>query len=233
MPTRQYGFYVVLGLCVAAGLAILAYELSANHKIAPQDASAAMPHGPGDFASIFMFNPLKGLEKGGSDIHAKIPPISEGYWPCSECHNPKKDNFNRRVLVKDHQKIELHHGADRWCFDCHDRKNRDRLHLASGELIEFEESSRLCGQCHGQVYQDWQAGAHGQRIGYWDGPKRYLLCINCHWPHSPRFKELEPLPPPMRPEFVGLGLLRSSAAEPEHAAGPGPADEGAKKGAKE
>lgn len=228
MSTRRYRLYVVLGLSVAVSLAVLAYAISGVCAAAPQDSSAAMPHGPGDFRSVFLFNPLKGLEKGDGDVHAKLPPISEGYWPCSECHKPKKDNFNRRVLIKDHEKIELHHGEERWCFDCHDRNNRDRLHLASGELIEFEESSRLCGQCHGSVYQDWQAGGHGQRTGYWNGRKRYLLCVNCHWPHSPSFQPLEPLPPPVRPEFVGLGLLRGSIPEAERPAGPGSAGEGAK-----
>jgi hypothetical protein len=29
---------------------------------------------------------------------------------------------------------------------------------------------------------------HGKRVGRWDGDKTYFLCVNCHNPHSPRFK---------------------------------------------
>ena len=34
----------------------------------------------------------------------------------------------------------------------------------------------------------------------WNGKKEYRLCVHCHNPHQPRFKPLEPLPPPIRPE---------------------------------
>jgi hypothetical protein len=224
----RLGLHLVLGFCASVSLGIFAYAGSSGPEGAAQDVTGAKPHGPADFRSLFMFNPLKGLKKGGGDVYAQQPSISGGYWPCSECHNPKKENLTRRVLVKDHDRIELHHGEDLWCLDCHSGNNMDRLHLASGELIEFEDASRLCGQCHGAPYKDWQAGAHGQRTGYWDGPKRTLVCLNCHWPHSPRFKQLEPLPPPVRPEFLGLGLLREAAAERERLAGEGSAEEGAK-----
>jgi hypothetical protein len=73
------------------------------------------------------------------------------------------------------------------------------LRRASGEPIPFSESYKLCGQCHGPQYRDWQSGVHGKRTGEWDGQKEYLLCVNCHDPHSPKFKPLVPLPPPVRP----------------------------------
>ncbi len=102
-----------------------------------------------------------------------------------------------------HVEIRLRHDEEhRWCLDCHDAQNRDFLRLASGALVPFTESYRLCGQCHGTQYRDWKSGIHGKRTGYWDGAKRYLLCVHCHNPHSPRFAPLQPLPPPVRPQFL-------------------------------
>jgi hypothetical protein len=54
--------------------------------------------------------------------------------------------------------------------------------------VPFTESYRLCGQCHGDKFRDWRGGIHGKRVGMWDGAKTYFLCVNCHNPHSPRFK---------------------------------------------
>ncbi len=65
--------------------------------------------------------------------------------------------------------------------------------------MPFTESYRLCGQCHGTQYRDWRSGIHGKRTGYWDGPKRYLLCGLWQWTH---FADLQPLPPPVRPQFL-------------------------------
>jgi hypothetical protein len=113
-------------------------------------------------------------------------------------------NRQRRKLVEMHDDIVLHHDEEhRWCLDCHDADNRDRLRLAGGQLIEFSQSYLLCGQCHGDKLRDWKVGVHGKRTGSWNGKKQYLLCIHCHNPHSPRFKPLKPMPPPDRPMASG------------------------------
>lgn len=132
------------------------------------------------------------------------PPFTEGIFPCSDCHGAKEPvNRTRRPLTKEHAEIALQHDAEnRWCLDCHSAENRDMLHLASGELIDFKESYRLCGQCHGPTLRDWKKGIHGKRTGMWNGKKEYLLCIHCHNPHSPRFKPLKPEAPPPHPEDV-------------------------------
>jgi hypothetical protein len=129
------------------------------------------------------------------------PPFSEGIFPCSDCHDPELPvNLRRRELKMAHQEVVLHHDEQhRWCFDCHDAADRDQLHLAGGEKIPFEESYRLCGQCHGDKYRDWRAGVHGRRTGRWDGEKQYLLCVHCHNSHAPQFQPLEPMAPPPRP----------------------------------
>jgi Cytochrome c7 and related cytochrome c len=137
-------------------------------------------------------------------VEVPPPPFSEGVFPCSDCHNQKDlpPNRTRRKLEDAHDDIVLKHDEEhRWCLDCHDADNRDRLHLASGEAVPFEESYQVCGQCHGEKYRDWRAGVHGRRIGDWNGAKQYLLCVHCHSPHQPRFKPLAPQPaphPPMR-----------------------------------
>ncbi len=129
------------------------------------------------------------------------PPFSKGIFPCSSCHAGLEANPTRRVLKEEHTNITLHHAESmRWCLDCHDAANRDKLRLVNGELVDFTESYLLCGQCHGNIYRDWKAGIHGKRTGYFDGGKRmYLLCVHCHDPHQPRFKPIKPEPPPYRP----------------------------------
>jgi len=128
------------------------------------------------------------------------PPFSEGLFPCSACHAGMPVDRTRRVLSAMHTDIVLKHDeAHRWCLDCHDAENRDRLHLASGEPVAFEESYLLCGQCHGEKLRDWRAGVHGRRTGNWDGAKKYLLCAHCHNPHQPRFRALAPKPAPLGP----------------------------------
>ena len=131
------------------------------------------------------------------------PPFTPGIFPCSECHKEMKPNPTRREMKDEHTNIVLNHAqGQRWCLDCHDIVNRDKLRLASGERVGFDESYRLCGQCHGDKYRDWKAGVHGKRTGMWNGEKQYLLCVHCHNPHDPRYKPIAPMPPPVRPENI-------------------------------
>jgi hypothetical protein len=131
------------------------------------------------------------------------PPFTPGIFPCSDCHKDMKPNPARRELKDEHTNIVLNHAqGQRWCLDCHDTYDRDRLHLVNGQKIRFEESYLLCGQCHGDKYRDWKVGVHGKRTGMWNGEKQYLLCVHCHNPHDPAFKPLQPMPPPVRPENI-------------------------------
>lgn len=222
---RRIGsFYVILAAFVAVFVAVLTYTVSRGRIGTAVDPAVAIPHGPAEFPKIFDVDPLEGLDEAVADeIHVPRPPLDPEYWPCSECHAPEDANPERRELVDDHENIELHHDEEnRWCLDCHDFENRDRLRLASGKLVKFEESYRLCGQCHGTIYRDWRAGIHGRRTGYWNGPKRYLLCVHCHWPHAPKFAPLQPLPAPVRPEYLGLKLTQRAAVSAVTIAAPEP-----------
>lgn len=141
-----------------------------------------------------------------NEVHKKFlvppPPFSPGIFPCSQCHQVIPVNKIPRKLEAMHDNIVLKHMPGGWCFDCHNPDNRDKLRLANGKLIGFDESYYLCAQCHGVVFRDWEAGLHGKRTGMWNGEKKYLLCVHCHWPHDPAFKPLVPLPPPVRPADI-------------------------------
>jgi len=137
-------------------------------------------------------------------VEVPPPPFSDGIFPCSGCHAGLPVNPTRRELTDMHADIVFTHDAQhRWCLDCHDATDRDSLHLAGGDRVPFDESYRLCGQCHGEKLRDWQAGVHGRRTGDWNGHKKYLLCAHCHNPHQPRFRALQPNPAPKPPTRPG------------------------------
>jgi hypothetical protein len=147
------------------------------------------------------------LANDRSEFPVERPPFTPGIFPCSACHEGMEPDTNPRELGE-HTNIRLKHSSEaiRWCFSCHDAKNRDKLRLVNGDLIDFTESYRLCGQCHGNIYRDWKAGVHGKRVGYFKGGQRtYYLCVNCHNPHDPKFKPLKPEPPPFRPQDTRNG----------------------------
>ncbi len=175
-----------------------------------------------------------------AQIQANSPPFSDGIFPCSGCHDPKdKVNGTQRELQFHNGDGEpaavLAHGGERWCLDCHDAQNRDQLRSAAGKPIPYTESYRLCGQCHGDKYRDWKVGVHGKRTGMWDGDKTYFLCVNCHNPHTPKWKgvddrvvdgkrivsptleKLKPEPMPFRPEQMRMKaeeIRKAAAAKP-------------------
>ena len=154
---------------------------------------------------------------------------------CNECHRLfNSPPVEKRTLVQ-HTEIKLDHGMNDRCFNCHDRRNRERLVLHDGTLLGFDEVPRLCSQCHGTVYRDWQMGTHGKTMGSWNaasGKQHRLNCNDCHDPHAPAYKPIEPLPGPntlrmgdQSPEAPGaeherhIPLRRWSMPEPEAAGG--------------
>ncbi len=144
-----------------------------------------------------------------NETYSTPPPTISDYFPCSQCHADMDVNTQRRELVDMHDDIVFNHDSEnRWCLACHDAQNRDSLRLASGLNISFDDSYKLCGQCHGPKLRDWRLGIHGKRTGEWNGKKQYLLCVYCHDPHSPKFKALEPKPRPLRPDELKLDSLK-------------------------
>ena len=148
----------------------------------------------------------EGKNTGVSQGYAvEAPPFTDGIFPCNDCHEEIEPNPERRELIDMHDDIQAiydHDSENRWCLACHDMTNRNYLRLANGELLDFKESYKLCGQCHGVKLRDWKVGIHGKRKGEWNGEKEYFLCVHCHNPHKPRFKELTPEPPPVFQEDI-------------------------------
>lgn len=143
-----------------------------------------------------------------------VESITSDYFPCNDCHSELIPNPQRRELVEMHDDIIFNHDSEnRWCLACHDQNQRDSLRLASGRLLGFNESYELCGQCHGPKYRDWKLGIHGKRTGEWNGKKQYFLCVNCHDPHAPRFKSLQPMPPPIRPSLIKIDSTYEKAEQ--------------------
>jgi hypothetical protein len=48
------------------------------------------------------------------------------------------------------------------------------------QLMPTNPSSRLCGECHLDTYEEWEMSGHGQKE---------LACIRCHNPHSTNLKK--------------------------------------------
>ncbi|MBI4510168.1 MAG: hypothetical protein HY698_11080 [Deltaproteobacteria bacterium] len=143
----------------------------------------------------------KEIGNGENEFPVPRPPFSKEVFPCTRCHD-RPDDFNttRRTLTVEHRDIKLEHGPrPQWCYGCHNPTDRDKLRLADGRLVAFDESYELCRQCHGPKFRDWRIGLHGRRTGCWNGQKEYRLCVHCHNPHSPHFKPLKPKPRPLRP----------------------------------
>lgn len=166
---------------------------------------------------------LPGQEIEESGLYPVPPPlVYRGIYPCQACH--RKDagegtasgederaflgtyihapNPQPRILVRMHRDIDLRHGKGAfWCLNCHNEQERNTLKLLNGEVIPFDASYRLCGQCHGSIYRDWKIGIHGRRVGQWHGRKLYLLCAHCHDPHDPKFRKIPGLPSPRPPSY--------------------------------
>jgi hypothetical protein len=128
-------------------------------------------------------------------------------FPCSDCHDEDwEPDPTRRELDEPHnevpEKFINHDTENRWCLDCHSATERDKLRLINGTLVEFKEYYKLCAQCHRKIFRKWKMGVHGKRTGLWNGKKEYMHCAQCHDPHNPPFKSLEPMPAPREPQKV-------------------------------
>lgn len=118
---------------------------------------------------------------------------------CNGCHQIFQPAARGERPPSFHTEIELKHGLNDRCLNCHDGRNREMLTLRDGSTVPFAETPQLCAQCHGTVYRDWQRGTHGKTLGSWvtsSPQQRRLSCNECHDPHSPKFESYVPLPGP-------------------------------------
>ncbi len=127
-------------------------------------------------------------------------------YTCSECHRTLPEPHAAGGDFTKHEGLQLVHGINTRCLNCHHPVNREVFVDDFGEEIPWDQPQRLCSKCHGPVYRDWQHGSHGRINGYWDtaqGPLVRLRCIQCHDPHHPPFQPLSSAPAP--------GILRGES----------------------
>lgn len=162
------------------------------------------------------------------DEFGLIVRLSENKDNCVKCHY-NKEKYEKLVLDWDKSK---HSENKVTCIKCHggdpsgasagdgkDSKKTNFRHIKeplrelalfwSGGASMSRPNNKViafafdyCGQCHGTIYRDWKVGIHGKRTGYWNGDKEYRICLKCHDPHNPKFKQLKPDPPPLRPRQI-------------------------------
>jgi len=146
----------------------------------------------------------------------RVPSLKPEYevavfrYECSDCHRilpPSAETY--RTLIQ-HTEIELEHGINSRCLNCHHPTNRDVFVDDFGNEIPWDQPQLVCAKCHGPVYRDWQYGAHGRTNGYWlktAGSQSRRRCIECHDPHRPPFPAMHPAPGPhtlrMTPQHEG------------------------------
>jgi len=143
-------------------------------------------------------------------------------YPCTKCHDNSFVDRRVRPLVEEHKDLVFDHGGGRfWCYEsCHSGRNIDSLVSLRGRPVDYDESYKVCGQCHSQREKDWHFGGHGkragawnvaseipltaaellvterERIGTWRDERTRLNCTGCHDAHSPSIKPFKPNPPP-------------------------------------
>ena len=142
-------------------------------------------------------------------------------YPCSNCHAWRKPNNTPRALDKPHNNFELDHSlhgkGEFWCYTCHDLENPEGLKDLEGNHLSSQESYLLCSQCHSSQAEDWAFGAHGKRIGGWNGQRTSLDCTACHYQHAPALKPRAPMSgPKVRAQLERPGHWQSRSADPDH-----------------
>ncbi|WP_442483237.1 cytochrome c3 family protein [Aeoliella sp. SH292] len=117
---------------------------------------------------------------------------------CTTCHATRPANVATKdgaQLKEFHQGLTTAHGGLA-CVACHNPGDYSQLRLASGDALEFTDSLRLCAQCHGPQFRDYENGAHGGMTGHWDlsaGPRVRNHCLACHDAHAPKYQQVMPV----------------------------------------
>jgi len=140
-------------------------------------------------------------EKGDIDV-----------FDCYTCHDKDKkqelkyDKDNQLVVPEEHSDVVMGHGThgrNNNCYNCHNDENLTQLQPRDGRPLKFDQSTQLCGSCHGPTLRDWESGSHGRTSGHWDhkiedNKPNFVKkdCVNCHDPHKPKFPKRKPAPPP-------------------------------------
>lgn len=123
--------------------------------------------------------------------HRLLPP---GANECHFCHTSKSRQFigKKTQTELEHQNKESKHGKiEIKCHSCHDINHSNYLISTLTHPADFENSSAVCQRCHADRYRDWRNGIHGKRVGSWQNQTIQYHCIDCHDPHSVKFKSMK------------------------------------------
>ena len=128
-------------------------------------------------------------------------------YQCGECHGSFKSKAPSRQRVAEHVDLHFDHGSNDYCLNCHHETNRDAYATYNGGEIPSDKPEKLCAKCHGPVFSDWKAGIHGRQSAFGNpesSERKQLTCIQCHDPHTPKFKQIAPMPGPQIPQRYAL-----------------------------
>jgi hypothetical protein len=125
---------------------------------------------------------------GDFEVEPRTPSMTK--YPCTSCH--KRDVSG--APKNPHWTIKLKHASESEmnCATCHGSARMETLVSLTGRAIDFNDSWKLCGQCHATQRKDWEAGAHGKRVSGWDRPRVIRSCTGCHDPHAPALEKRLP-----------------------------------------
>ncbi len=110
---------------------------------------------------------------------------SAAHLDCTTCHD---------VQLVTHSQLGVKEYA---CLSCHGDIHELKLQLINGTILDLNDSSKLCGECHNQRYIWWKEGIHVET----HEANSQAQCTDCHQPHDPKITGIETLPyiPPREP----------------------------------
>jgi hypothetical protein len=123
-------------------------------------------------------------------------------YPCTSCHIPGRVAVNPEHDRDAHQHVVPVHpsATGATCANCHRSGYVDQLVLLQTvESVPLDQAYRICAQCHFQQVEAWAGGAHGKRLGGWQGRRVVMGCTDCHDPHRPAVGQRIPYPGPTLP----------------------------------
>ena len=138
-----------------------------------------------------------------ADVPLNKRPLPPRHDECAFCHLAKSRDFMPSVKKneREHKIISaVHGGVEMSCNTCHDINRSNQLKSTPRFPADFSNSSPVCHTCHAEVFADWTRGVHGKRLGGWKNTKSQLQCIDCHDAHSVRFKPMESVAKPRKPD---------------------------------
>ncbi len=183
---------------------VLGFMSGCHHGESDEHTLEAHPTHTAQVSLVHQSPRLSGVDVGRDDSRGE--PIRVR---CETCHSMRKDApmpTRMASLSEFHSGLTFAHGTIE-CSSCHAVGQPPQLRLASGELVPVRDALRLCAQCHGPQFRDYQHGAHGGMTGYWDvtrGERVRNHCVDCHDPHVPQITPVVPVPPP-RDRFFSKG----------------------------